>query len=614
MMLRRPILAFGLATLLVACGGSPTPGVAPLADSQDPARWFTYDRAEDYPATVALTGQKIAMRDGVQLSATVTLPADAAGNAVSMPLPVILTQTGYNKSIPAVPASNDFLVQRGYAHVSVDVRGTGASEGQWESFGETEQQDYLEVMAWAAAQPWSNGSVGTWGASFMAITQLFTAAHQHPAHKAVFAIVPMGDAYRDIVFSGGQVNAGFIPLWLALVTALGVIPTEPEPGTLAIIAEHIISAVTVFQVPTIANSTVGLGNQYDGEFWRIRSPIEVADRVQVPTFIVGGLNDIFQRGEPMLYEALRGHTTAKLLIGPWMHLGGSSGEGLPRDNVPDLDHIALMWFDRYLRGVGNGAERVPNVTQYLYGEERYVTAPDWPHPAAKAERWHLRGDRRLTRDPAAAGEASNVTPQQPANGICSTSTAQWTAGLVGALPLPCFTDNRYNETLEIAYTTPPLAQDYYFNGPIEADLFVSTTALDAGVLVRVTDVAPDGRSRELTNGILTASMRALDDSRSRFLDGQRLQPWHPYTEASRQELAPGEIVELNVEVFPTSAVIKAGHALRITVGASDFPHGLPPLTDLVDQAAGVLTIHSDAEHPSSVVLPALPLAALNAKP
>jgi uncharacterized protein len=610
------VLRLWFATMvlgLAACGGgSGEPGTAAGG-----AKWFTYERAEEYPGVATIRGLKITMADGIELSASVALPADANGDAVSTPLPVILTQTGYNKSIPAIPASNDYLVRRGYAHLSVDVRGTGLSQGQWEAFGETEQADYLAVIDWASKQPWSNGVVGTWGASFMAITQLYTAAHQHPAHKAVFAIVPMADGYRDIVFTGGQTNIGFIPLWMGLVTALGVLPVEPDPSAPATIVEHLSNALLNFQVPLIAQSAIGVGGyNYDGPFWRTRSPIEQADRIRIPTFIVGGLNDIFQRGEPMLYEAIRRNTTAKLLIGPWQHLGGSSGAGLPLDGVPTLNQIALMWFDQYLKNMNVGAATVPNVTQYLYGEERYVTTGDWPHPAARAERLYLRGDRSLRAEPPAAGERSNVTLQQPLNGLCSTSTSQWTAGLLGALPLPCLnSDNRLNELplLEIAYSTTPMAEDYVINGPIQADLYISTTALDAGVVVRVTDVAPDGHSRELTNGILTASLRAVDPARSRYLDGQMIQPWHPFTAESREPVGFNTVVHLPVEVFPTSVVIKQGHRLRVTVGASDFPHGLPPVVDLLDQIVGVMTVHSSAEHPSSIVLPVVPLSTIAAE-
>ncbi len=606
--MRRLALAAMVALGLGACGG----GSGPDLGGGEGAQWTSYARAEDYPGTTKISGQKITMDDGVTLSLTVTLPADAQGTAVAAPLPVILTQTGYNKSIPAVPAVNEFLVRRGYAHVSVDVRGTGMSGGNWEAFGAREQADYAQVMDWVASQPWSNGRVGTWGASFMGITQLLTAAHQHPAHQAVFAIVPMADGYRDIVFSGGQTNIGFIPLWMGLVTGLGVIPAEFDSDAPQVIAEHVVNAVTNFQLPVIAHSVLGTSDyNYDGPFWRTRSPIEVADRIRIPTFIVGGLNDIFQRGEPLLYEAIARNTTAKLLIGPWQHLDGSSGAGLPRDEVPDLDHLALMWFDQYLMGIDAGAAAVPNVTQYVYGAERYVTASAWPHPQARAQRWYLRGDRSLTREPPASGEAANTVLQQPLNGLCSTSTSQWTAGIIGALPLPCLTDNRVNENplLEVAFSSAPMDADYYVNGPIQADVWISTTAPDAALLVRITDVAPDGRSRELTNGILTASLRQVDPARSRYLDGQMIQPWHPFTAESRQAVGSNTLVQLPVEIFPSSFVIRQGHRLRVTIGASDFPHGLPPLVDLVDQAAGLLSVYSDAAHASSVVVPVVPLPA-----
>jgi putative CocE/NonD family hydrolase len=598
------LLSAILCLLLAACGGS---GGGTDDGGAQPRAWPQYERAESHDGVARINGLQIPLRDGVILSASVLLPADAAGAAADGPFPVILTQTGYNKNVPAMRSSNEYFVRRGYAHVSVDVRGTGLSQGAWEAFSETEQADYREVLDWIVQQPWCDGRIGTWGASFAAITQLFTAAHQHPAHKAVFAIVPMGDAYRDIVFTGGQINAGFIPLWMGIVTALGLVPADPGAATPQVLVQHIVSALTNFQVPVIVRSALGVGGQnYDSAFWRTRSPLEVADRIRVPTFVVGGLNDIFQRGEPLIYEAIRRNTTAKLLIGPWMHIDGSFGEGLPTDGVPDLDHIALMWYDRYLLGVDSGAESVPEVTQYVYGADRYVSSADWPHPLARAQRWHLRGDGALTPEAPQAGEAATTVLQQPLNGLCSTSTAQWTAGVIGALPLPCLTDNRYNELLEAAFSTAAMDEDLYINGPIQADLWISTTAQDAGVLVRITDVSPDGVSREITNGILTASMRAVDPARSRFLDGEMIQPWHPFTEESRQTVGRGEPVRVSVEVFPTSLMIRRGHRLRVTVGASDFPHGLPPLTDLVDQAVGLLTIHSDAERPSSVVLPVVP--------
>lgn len=618
-----PLMILSWAIAGVACTSGDTPddaaGTGSAGSGGAAAKWIDYQRDDDYPNTVRLPAEYIPMSDGVLLSAQVMLPADADGNAVEGPLPVVLTQTGYNKSASGYVdgfAFNSDLVRHGYAHVAVDVRGTGTSGGTWEIFSEREQLDYKEVMDWVAAQPWSNGKVGTWGPSFMGITQIFTGAWRHPAHKAIFALVPMGDAYRDIVFTGGQVNAGFIPLWLGLVTGLGLVPAQPSPEAVPALIDHLLGTLT-YDVPVILQAILGSGGQnYDSAFWRTRSPIEVADRIRVPTFIVGGLHDIFQRGEPMLYEVIKKNTTAKLLIGPWTHVDASFGAGLPADGVPSTNQIALMWFDRYLRGMDNGAESVPNVTQYVFGEERYVVSPDWPHPQARAERWYLHGDHSLSAEPPGADEPSRYTLQIPVQGLCSVSSAQWTAGVLGLVPLPCFDGaNNINELPllgAVTYTTPPMDEDYYVNGPIQADLWVSRAlATDASVAVRITDVDPDGGSTELTNGTLTVSLRAVDAGRSRMLSGDMIQPWHPFTEDVKAPFAPGESTLVNIEVFPSSFVIKAGHSLRIAVGSSDFPHGLPPVTDLLDQVLGVLRIDSNAEHPSSFVVPVVPVSALN---
>jgi putative CocE/NonD family hydrolase len=581
--------------------------------------WMDYNPAVLYPNTVTDNNQFLTMADGTRLAASVTFPADANGNAVSGKFPVILTQTGYNKDIgaqvPELGGGNTYLVTHGYIHVVVDTRGTGRSEGEWTAFGNTEQADYYPTVDWAATQPWSDGRVGLYGASLLAITAVLTAEKQHPAVKAMFPIVPMGDGYRDIVFNGGQVDVGFIPLWLLLVTGLSAIDTSfyQDPGeALTAELEHVLSAVTNFQVPLLLQAVAGdPSTVYDGDFWTQRSPIEGTPKVGVPTFIVGGLHDIFQRGEPNLYEQLKGHVPAKLLIGPWTHIQAAAGSGLPADGVPVLDHIALQWFDQYEKGMSAGADRLPNVTQYLWGHGHFVTASDWPNPQAAAQDWYLHGDQSLSAVQPAAGEAATQVLQEPLEGICSESTAQWTAGLLGLLSLPCFTNDNLAETLELKYDSAPMAQDFYLNGPLMADLWVSTTALDAGVAVRVDDVDGSGNAFALSNGLQTVSMRKLDTTRSRTLDGELIQPWHSYTQDSVQSVAPGDLAEIQVEIFPTSAVIAKGHKLRIAVGASDFPHGLPPLPDLVQSLAGVLSIHSDAAHPSKVVLPVVPTSAIN---
>ncbi|HEY8465952.1 MAG TPA: CocE/NonD family hydrolase [Solirubrobacterales bacterium] len=572
-------------------------------------RWTPYTR----PATYGIVEEpnvSIRMRDGVVLRANVARP-DAPG-----PHPALIIQTPYNKDFIVnefLGGTSNWFVQRGYAVVTVDVRGTGASGGTWDSFGPNEQRDGAQVVRWVRRQPWSNGRIGLTGPSYMAITQLYTAAQRPKGLRAIFPIVPLGDGYRDIVFTGGQINIAFIPLWLGLVTAGSIVPSpnavDPSDpvgsllSSLTALVQHVAGALS-FQVPAVLDSAVGGEIAFDGPFWKTRSPLEVVDRINVPTFVVGGLHDIFQRGEPLIYERLKNRVPARLLIGPWTHVGASTGQGLPRDGVPDLREIALRWFDRWVMGKRRATRiaRMPRVTQWVWGRERYEVQRDWPSPRLRPKRLHLRGGGRLAHRAPSGPEPAQSFLQHPLSGICTQSTVQWTAGLLEGIP--CTTDNRLNELGEATYTTAPLKRPLRIDGPALADLWVTTTARDAVLSVRLTDVAPDGTSRELTSGWLAASFRAVDRSRSRVVGGRLLQPWHPFTKASVRPVTPGVPTRMRIEVFPTSAVIKPGHRLRLSVGPSDFPHQLPPLPQALGSLLGQVRVLTDDAHPSFVELPA----------
>ena len=170
---------------------------------------------------------------------------------------MIVTITAYNKSVlsagaGAVLAGADpaYLVKRGYAQLTVDARGTGSSPGQWAAFSAREGKDAGAVIEWAASRGWSNGKVGMTGPSYMGISQLFAAARQPKGLKAIFPQVPAADVYRDVVATGGQIDVGFIPLWLGLVTATGVIPPtygaqEPANG-FSMLTDHLQGLLGVF--------------------------------------------------------------------------------------------------------------------------------------------------------------------------------------------------------------------------------------------------------------------------------------------------------------------------------------------------------------------------------
>lgn len=656
-----PACLLAVAMLLTACGGSsssdtvgapidtpdpvpeppevvqPDPVVEPVMRSTlgnrnvpsqqkavldgDTPPWTSYTRDADFPGMVDLPALFISTSDGTQLFARVTLPADDSGQPVEGAFPVILTQTSYNASlgsfVNAIGGANEFLVRRGYASVVVDVRGTGNSGGRWEAFSEREQQDYGEVVDWVVSQPWSDGTVGVQGISYLGISALITAQQQHPAVKAAFPIVPIGDAYRDTVFTGGNVNPTFTPLWMTAVTGLGLLPLETltiDPAhTLQTIPERLVSAALGFQVPTILQALIGTSDTaFDGDFWETRSPIERADRIQVPTFVVGGLYDIFQRSAPLWFEALKDEVPVKLLVGPWTHIGaaGIPDNGLPVDGVPDYDALQLQWFDQFLMGLDSGAEQMPNVTQFVIGKDTYHSTSDWPHPQMAPRALHLNGQDALA-DEVPTEAASATVLQQPLNGLCSFSTTQWTIGITGFIPLPCFSDNALSELPAAQFEFPVGDEGLYINGPMSANLWISSTARDAQVSVRLDIIDPDGNSQPLTNGLQTASMHSLDIERSRVMDGKLLQPWHHYRVDDRGLLDRGQPRFVAVELFPSSAWLAPGSTLRMSVNSSNFVQGLPPLTQLIDSVLGVMTVHMGPDTPSQLVLPVVPGAALD---
>ncbi len=613
--MRRLSSVAGLAVLLALA----LTGVARASTQQSPVTAYTVTK-----------DVRVTMSDGVSLDTDEYVPTGVC------PCPVILIQTPYRKS-GNVAEANPTFPAHGYAEIVADVRGTGSSEGYWDSFGAREQQDGAELVQYAAHRPFSNGVVGLAGVSYGAINQFLTVEQPHTsAVKAIFPIVPMSDAYRDVTWAGGNIDSGFIPLWLGLVTGLAAVPADDAMSQPAIAlnaeSQHLMD-VARFQAQVVGDSMLGyyeseLPGQaqtypdasYDGPFARLRSPLDNIERVHQPTFIVGGLYDIFQRGEPLLYEGLDlPSTQKKLLIGPWYHT--TAGNGLPAtDNqgrtIPDLDTLQLAWFDHFLKGYDNGITAFPDET-YFQGLNHFVAGG---HPWGDApQKWYLGSapsgsgaqslyDGALGRSAPVAGTAT--LPWTAANGTCSRNTEQWTAGL--AQVGPCETDERPTEAQAVtftspAFTSPAFTSPYAVSGPIDLHLYLQSQRPDATLIATVTDVSPSGASDAITSGSLVLSLRQLtaracDDGHvvdcTQYAGGLPIIPWHPYTRQSQSALQPGTTYGVDIEIFPTSIVIPAGDRLRVSLTTSDVPHELATLSTNADSAGNVLSLLFGAATPS----------------
>ena len=580
-------------------------------------------RPEQYDGTAFSPDLEIPMSDGTILRGDLTRPAvmlpDGSIRAVDKRLPVVVTITAYNKSALASTglggSTGDYLVKRGYAQLTVDARGTGSSNGQWNAFDTRENTDAGEIMEWAASQEWSNGRTAMTGPSYMGMSQLWAAAAQPKGLRAIFPQVPGADVYRDVVASGGAIDVGFIPLWLGLVTVTGLIPPQTTgPSTLGIYLDHIMGAFG-FTAQVIPAALLAQEPAYDGEFYEQRSVINVIDQVEVPAFFVSGEYDLFQRGTPLLFEALqRNGVPTKLITGPWDHLEGSSAADIGDAGYGTLEELQLRWFDHYVKGKRDKRlhKDIADLTYYEQGSGRWTRSKRWIDRDLRARSYHLSGSSTtalvngsLTTGTPEAGTA-DVLPV-PVSGACTRSANQWTAGILNAgasqfpFPNPCFDDSRINDLTGVVFETEPMERATAFRGPINARLYTSVAGAGDGMLsVSVEDVAPDGTVSRLTGGWQVLSLAETDRRRSRKLNGKIIQPWHPFTEESQ---APLEGIEpVDVEVFPTAAKIRKGHRLRVAVQAFDVPHLLPTLPVLLGSLS-VITVHTGPETPSELTVP-----------
>ena len=590
--------------------------------------------------------------DGTVLRANVYYPTSArTGAAAAGPFPVLLQQTPYGKSNigqASAIANTDltYLVDRGYIVVLADVRGTGDSGGTWGLFDPVQATDGATLVRWAARLPHADGKVGLFGESYMGINQFLTvnALPTTSPVKAIFPIIAGNDLYRDTVTQGGVLDGEFSAFYLALLVGLDTVnPLQNANANLATIEAQHAGSLTAYDVPTVASFETGGAEAYDGAYWAQRSPVNILRRIvadRIPAFLIGGWNDLFQRGELLNYTGLQNAAAGRpilspmvpgqpvtpryqLMMGPWQHV--TTGEGA------DVSRLELEWFDTWLLGMDTPlAHTTTPLHLYDLNAHTWDDAATWPLPSARATRYYLSGARSgsgapsvndgslSTAIPAASGGSDPVT-WTGLSSLCDIQTDQWAAGVLalGASLLgtrfPCDTND---VTLgagpsALTYTSPPAAHDEELAGPIDATLYATTTTTDAEWVATVEEVSPSGQSVPLTSGALLGSLRAEDPSRTWMgSDGSPLLPYHPYTPASQHPVVPGAVTRYDVEVFPTFARIPAGWRLRLTITTADVPHLLPSAAQVSGLVGGVYEVEHRAGAASFVNVPIAPVSAL----
>ncbi|MFJ1459615.1 CocE/NonD family hydrolase [Nocardia sp. N2S4-5] len=516
------------------------------------------------------------------------------------------------------------LVKSGYTQVIVDVRGTGFSQGDWDLLRAREQQDTVEVVDWTSRQPWSTGDIGMSGVSYSGINQLQVGAKNPPALKALFPVVPSGNPFRDVVAPGGAIGTTFMPAWL-----LGVNMAKLMPDLLSLaqgrfdgkwLADRLADPFTfvdalidAFVTPSIDK----LGSKVQ-DLLQADSPTRQAwetdpSGISTPVFISGGWHDLFVTSQADFYDRIPLPPGRKqLLMGDTYHItnGAESGKpGLP----PRMDVLQRAWFDKWLKGIDNGIDEYGPVTvREQGGAWKTLAALHKPESQSDYRRMYLAAapsgttagsvhDGSLFTGPSANADTLTVAPGL--TGLCSRDAAQQTIG-VAAIVIACGDDNRVHELNGLTFTSAPVAESTTVSGPISVHLNTIQDATDGFWVVEVNDVAPDGMSTVLSTGQLMASLRAIDESRSRRdAGGDYTQPVPDLSLDTRQPTVPGQPTALDIPVPAVDAVLQPGHRLRVNVYAGNFPKGLPPTPLLLESGLRPQHLLLDPADPSYVNLP-----------
>lgn len=555
----------------------------------------------------------ITMDDGVVLRADVYRPDDGQH-------PVLLSygpyakglsfQAGYpdqwNKMVEGHPdvvagSSNEYQnwevvdpekwVPEGYVCVRVDSRGAGRSPGYIDHFSPRETQDFYHCIEWAAGQSWSTGKVGLNGISYYGINQWQVASLRPPSLSAMCVWEGAADHYRDMTHHGG-ILCTFFANWYdkqvkTVQYGLGSRGPAASINGLTVCGDEDLSDEQLDSNRADLGSAVA-SHPLDDDYHTDRSG--VLSQITTPLLSAGnwGGHGLHLRGniEGFLGAASEQKWLELHGIEHWTHFYTDYGRLLQ-----------LEFFDHFLKGKDNGWDRRPpvllNVRHVDHFESRTATA--WPLPETRWTRLHLDSDHRL-----AAGEVLQ----------------DWTVSF------PSMGDG-------LTFLTDPFEGQVEITGPSSARLRVSSSTEDADLFVVLRLFDPSGDEvtfqgaldphTPLAHGWLRASHRQVDPDRST--------EWRPFHQHSRQEpLVPGEVYELDIEIWPTSIVVPAGYRLGLTIRGRDYEYegasqsdsistfknpftGVGPFLhdDPADRPAalfdGITTLHGGPTEPSWILLP-----------
>jgi len=530
----------------------------------------------------------VPMPDGICLLADHYFPK-ATGD-----FPAILIRTPYGRgkevalwggyALSELPAQR--FAERGYHVIVQGARGCFNSEGDFCPHV-NEARDGAATVDWISGQPWFNGALGAWGPSYLGYMGWATAAAAPSPLKAMLLMVTSSENYT-VSHPDGAFSFETRLRWTQGIHLLEKLHhhrlREHLAHRLSRRAERDLQSAFT-HLPVLEADTIAAGEpipfyrdilthcQPDAPYWAARDHTQGAAGVATPVHLIGGWYDYYLRGLLRDYTALKAAgRQPHLTIGPWYHAH-------PQVLMTGLRE-GLTWFDAHLRGDRRRLRRQP-VRIHVMGADRpaWREFDDFPPPARQV-RYYLHADGGLTSDPPGATSSPDQYRYDPADP---------TPALGGALLASQGAGPQDNRPLEarpdvLCYTTLPLTRDVEVIGLVRLELFVRSSLPYTDFFGRLCDVAPDGRSINICDGLF------------------RVEP-------GRGEAKPDRSLRIEIDMWATAHRFRQGHRLRLGVSSGAHPRWSrnlgtgEALATSVRMTVAEQTIYHDQAHPSALVVP-----------
>jgi len=561
----------------------------------------------------------IPMRDGVKLATDLYFPESLEKKA-----PVILIRTPYKKDMQEL--EGNFFSRRGYITAIQDCRGRFASEGTWEPFL-NEAEDGYDTVEWLGTREWSSGNVGMIGGSYVGWVQLWAASQKPPHLTTIIPNVAPPDPFYNIPYEYGTF---FIlgSIWWA-----EILETEATADISGSAMEKINDRkyekiLKKLPVIDLDKEIFGKENPYwrkwiqnnvNGAYWTKANFMDKLKDLNIPVFLQSGWFDGDAIGTKLNYLELKKSKNKyiKMIVGPWGHTAESSSRlgdyDFGKEAAIDLQTLYLRWFDHWLKGVDNKIIEEPLVQLFTMFSNKWHTADTYPLPETTFTPFYLNsvkgantsgGDGKLLLEIPTKGrkcdhytyDPGDPTPYPPFYFKTQEEEKKEKEKVLDVKEQEKKYKAHHNKVTArrqdiLVYQTAPLEEPLTIAGPVSAELYAATTAVDTDWFVTLMDVDEKGENFSLVRGTV----------RARFRNSTQ----------KPELLEKDKIYKYTIDLWHTGITFQKGHRIRVELASALFPVFSRNLNTGVHNEMGTTykkaeqKIYHSKKYPSHILLPVL---------